>query len=117
MSQWLKGLTSRELADEHCITQKTVLRWLYEYMALLFNYLCKRVQKYTSRLHVDELFLKMLGTFYYLWDALCAETRFLFLFLSAFRDALAAQQLLEHPPRANNILWFCRFVTTLTLNL
>lgn len=100
LSQWWKGLTSRELADEHGITQKTVLRWLHEYTMLLFKHLCKLIQKTTKKLHLDELFLRMCGCFHYVWDAICADTRFMLLFLSAFRDAIAAEQFLEQCPLA-----------------
>ena len=75
ISQYWKGLTSRELADEHDVTQKTVLAWLTEYTSLLYRFLCRQIQRYTPKLHVDELFLKMKKTFYYLWDSICSDTR------------------------------------------
>ena len=98
LSQWWKGLTSRELADEHSICQPTVLRWLFEYIGLLYRFIARRVPRTTRKLHLDELFLKMRDTFYYVWDALCADSRFVFLFFSMFRDAESARQLLGQCP-------------------
>lgn len=104
LSQFWKGLTSRELADEHGVTQKTVLAWLKEYTVLLFRFLCNIVQKTTTKLHVDELFLRMCNDFYFLWDAICRDTRFFIWFLSPKRDIPSCKKLLEQCPLAGVIV-------------
>ena len=104
LSQYWKGLTTRELADEHEVMQKTVLAWLLEYTTLLYRYLCRLAQRYTKKLHVDELFQHMHNTFYYLWDAICADTRFAFWILSDKRDYGSAKRLLEACPVAELVV-------------
>jgi len=88
LSQYWKGLTTRELADEHSINQKTVLSWISEYAQRLFALLANRVPHLTECLHVDELFLRMGNKkdFHYIWDAICAGTHFAFWLLSQYRD-------------------------------
>ena len=104
LSQYWKGLTSRELADEHGVTQKTVLSWLKEYTVLLYGFLCKLIQKLTKKLHLDELFLRMCGAFFYLWDAICSDSRFFFWFLSPKRDIPSCKKLLEQCPFSDVIV-------------
>jgi transposase-like protein len=50
------------------------------------------------KLHLDELFLHMKGTFYYLWDSICAETKFACWFLSQTRRLEDADLLLKISP-------------------
>ena len=102
--QWFKGLTSRELAEEHSVCQRSVLRWLKEYIGKLYAYLRERVPRFTKKLHLDELFLKMRGTFYYLWDGLCKETRFFVFFFSKNRDYYSCTKLLEQCPQAGIVV-------------
>ena len=104
ISQYWKGLTSRELADEHDVTQKTVLAWLTEYTSLLYRFLCRQIQRYTPKLHVDELFLKMKKTFYYLWDSICSDTRFAFWNLFERRTAKSGKSLLDESPRTDLVV-------------
>lgn len=103
LSQYLKGLTTRELGDEHDITQKTVLSWIKEYTVLLFKFLCSLFQKVTKKLYVDELFLRMCGKFYYVWDAICGDTRFLFIFLGFNRNNQCGERLLELCPLTEEV--------------
>jgi transposase-like protein len=106
LSQYWKGLTSRELADEHCVNQKTVLAWVHEYGQRLYALLAKRVPRVTKRLHVDELFLRMGGgqDFHYIWDSVCAKTRFVWALLSPKRDFASAQRLLAACPLADTVV-------------
>lgn len=80
LSQYWKGLTSRELADEHVLNQKTVLAWVHEYATRLYAFLHKHAPQVTERLHVDELFLRMGNgrEFHFVWDAVCVLKRVLF---------------------------------------
>ena len=49
-------------------------------------------------LHMDELFLRMKSTFFYIWDSICKDTRFVFWFLSEKRDAASASALINISP-------------------
>jgi putative transposase len=106
LSQYWKGLTSRELADEHSIDQKTVLSWIHEYACRLYALLGNRVPRVTKRLHLDELFLRMGGKqdFHYVWDAICAKTRFVWILLSPCRDFVSAKRLLDECPLAETVV-------------
>lgn len=97
-----KGLTIRETADFLEISKNTVLVWISGYAMKLSKYLLK-LPKLSPRLHLDELFLKMKNTFFYVWDSICSESRFIVMFLSGTRKKLDAKLLLDLSPATLNI--------------
>ena len=40
----------------------------------------------------------MCSTFYYVWDAICSETRFMWLFFSPYRDSISCKSLFNLCP-------------------
>ena len=97
-----KGLTIREVADTLELSKNTVLAWLSYYSVKLSRYLLKK-PKLSLRIHLDELFLKMKDTFFYVWDSICSESRFIVMFLSCTRKKLDANLLLDLSPATLNI--------------
>lgn len=80
------------------VAKDTILRWVFEYAELLDAYIIKFKQSFTDMLHMDELFLKMKGTFYYVWASICRDTRFGTMILSPRRTGNYAEQLLAKSP-------------------
>jgi len=52
---------------------------------------------------MDELFLKMLNTFYYVWDSICRDTRMITIVFAPTRTAKYANQLLDLSPKPMEI--------------
>jgi len=98
ISLYATGLTLREEAEFLHLSRNTILRWVHEYSILLQKFLMKKIPTFSSKLHLDELFLHMKGTFYYVWDAICAETKFACGFLSQTRRLEDADMLLGISP-------------------
>ena len=48
-----------------------------------------------QRINLDELFLKMQNQFFYLWDAICAESRYAFFHFSPTRCNKDAEELIK----------------------
>lgn len=98
VSLYANGLTLRETARFMQLCKGTVLRWIQEYSILLQKFLANKVPAMSMKLHLDELYLKMRNTFYYLWDSICAETKFAMWFLSQTRRIEDATLLLNISP-------------------
>ncbi len=100
----LKKKSIREVAEDYCMDKKTVLRWMKEYVLLLLKFLMERTLKHCNTLHMDELFIRMGKSYYYLFDSLDKQSRFAVLYLSSFRDAEHAFKLVKLSPLANEII-------------
>lgn len=99
ISFYLKGLTTRELAESFCISKNTVLAWVLFYAHLLLRFCARFVQKYARHLHMDELFLKMKDTFFYVWSSLDRETKWAVFHFCSRRTKREAQNLMEKSPQ------------------
>lgn len=89
------GVSSRFLAQFLFISKNTVIRWVLEYCGKICRFTGKFKLQINLKTHVDELFLKMLAKFCYLWDAICAENRFAFMHFSENRGNKDAEELLK----------------------
>lgn len=87
-----------EIADFMGVSKNSVLAWLRQYSGLLYGFLKGTVPSMCDVLHMDELFLKMKGTFFYIWDSICKDTRFVSWFLSEKRDSASASALMNISP-------------------
>ena len=92
------GNSLRFLSQFLSIAKDTILGWVVEYTLLLDPYIDKFRQSFTDMLHMDELFLKMKNTFYYVWASICRDTRFATMLLSEKRTGNYAEQLLKESP-------------------
>ena len=92
------GNTLRFISQFLGIAKETVFRWFLEYARLLDKYVERFRQNFTDMLHMDELFLKMCGTFYYVWASICRDTRFATMILSRDRTKKYAYELLNESP-------------------
>ncbi len=88
-------LSMREVSEFIQISKNTVLNWITHYTKILYKFLQNRVQMSCNVLHMDELFLRMGDTFYYLWDSICKDTRFSYWFLSERRTKDNAKCLMR----------------------
>lgn len=91
-------MSLRGLSGFMRISKNTALEWLRHYSHLLFGFLKNRMPSMCDVLHMDELFLKMKDTFFYLWDSISRDTRFACWFLSEHRDAASASALMQMSP-------------------
>jgi len=96
------GSTLRELSDMYNISERTILRWQSDYSYLLIN---KITQKPMSVyiVHLDEIFVRMRGTFYYLWDGIDSVSKWLFTEFTDNRTKQSARKLLRHIPPPHKI--------------
>lgn len=99
LTLYLKGLTLRELAESFSISKNTVLAWVLFYAHLLLRFCAGFVQKYARHLHMDELFLKMKNTFFYVWASLDRQTRWAVMHFCSRRTKQEAQNLMEKSPQ------------------
>jgi len=96
---YLKGLTTRELGESFCISKNTVLAWVFFYAHLLLRFCIRFVQKYARHLHMDELFLKMKDTFFYVWASLDRDTKWAVMHFCSRRTRAEAQALMQKSPK------------------
>lgn len=89
------GTTLRFLAQHLVLSKNTILRWVHEYSERIARFVNRFKPKIIPRIHIDELFLKMCGTFFYIWDAICADTRFAFFNFSQTRGKKDAEELIR----------------------
>lgn len=94
----LQGNTEEDIADFLEISWKTVERWLEKFGELLDKFCSRFRPMHCNILHLDELFLKMLGIFLIVWDSLVRETHWLTIVPLANREAESARKLLEESP-------------------
>lgn len=97
----LQGNTEEDIADFLEINWRTVERWLEKFGALLDKFCSRFKPMHCNTLHMDELFLKMLGIFLIVWDSLVRETHWLTIVPLANREAKSARKLLEESPIAH----------------
>ncbi len=89
------GNPSRFLAEDLQLSKNTILRWVFEYVGKISRFTNKLVPKIIQKVNLDELFLKMRNQFFYLWDAICAESRFAFFYFSPNRGNKDAEGLIR----------------------
>ena len=89
------GNSLRFLAENLCLSKNTILRWVFEYVSMLQRFTNKLVPRIIQKVNLDELFLKMMSCFFYLWDAICADSRFAFFFFSETRKNKDAEELIK----------------------
>lgn len=89
------GVSLRFLAQLIRVSKNTILRWVLEYAGKIARFTNRLVPRIIQQVNIDELFLKMLGTFFYLWDSVCADTRFAFHFFSPTRKNKDAETLIN----------------------
>ncbi len=92
------AMSLRGIAEFMRISKNTALDWLRHYSHLLYSFWKTRMPSMCDVLHMDELFLKMKGTFFYVWDSISRDTRFMSLFLSERRDSASASALMQMSP-------------------
>jgi transposase-like protein len=98
LEEYINGLSSRTVSKIQNVSKNTVLRWIYEYATLLSVILDTFRQKMTDHLYLDELFLKMLNSFWYVWDSICRDTRYATIVLSPKRTKKDAEKLFKRSP-------------------
>lgn len=95
----LEGLTESDISDFLGISWRTVERWLEKFGKLLDQFCSKFKPQICRTLHCDEMFLKMLGFFLYVWDSITRESKWLTIKPSLRRDKAACKKLLQRSPR------------------
>lgn len=98
----LQGNTEEDIADFLEISWRTVERWLEKFGTLLDRFCSGFRPMHCNTLHMDELFLKMLGIFLIVWDSLVRETHWLTIVPLTNREAESAKKLLEESPLIHN---------------
>lgn len=95
----LEGLTETDIADFLGVCWRTVERWLTHF-GFQMNKFCSRFKPMVCNiLHSDELFLKMLKKFLYVWDSIARDSKWLTIRPSVVRDSESAKTLLRDSPR------------------
>ena len=89
------GTTLRFLSRFMGLSTDTILRWLNEYCRMICRFVKRFKPQIIDKINIDELFLKMKKTFYYLWDAVCSDSKFAFFFFSDRRDNKSAEELIK----------------------
>jgi len=95
-----KGLTLRQLEESFRISKNTVLAWLCFYGRQMLRHCQKLRPRYARHLHLDELFLKMNGTFFYLWSSMDRQTKWATNHFARRRTREEAQILIQKSPQA-----------------
>ena len=95
---YIKGLTTRQLADSFSISKNTVLAWVLFYAHCLLRFCIRHTPKYARHLHMDELFLKMKDTFFYIWASLDRDCKWAVLHFCSRRTRDEAQNLAQKSP-------------------
>lgn len=99
LEEYVNGLSSRTVSKIQHLSKNTVLKWVYEYSAILSVLLDRFKQRMTDHLYLDELFLKMMGEgFWHIWDSICRDTRFATIVLSPRRTKKEAEKLFRKSP-------------------
>ncbi|MDE1864761.1 MAG: IS1/IS6 family transposase, partial [Candidatus Micrarchaeota archaeon] len=102
---YIGGLSSRFVAHFERLSKNTVIRWIYEYSQRISRFTNRIKPKLASKLHLDELFLKMCNTFFYIWDSICADTRFATIVFSPTRGKKSAEKLILESPNTNDMVF------------
>lgn len=101
---WVKGLSFRQVSDQLQVSKNSCLDWTLSYLDYVVSYWGKVRPNISLKLHLDELFLKMKGSFYYVWDSICADSRFCTLHLEPKRSSREAEELIADSPRPFKII-------------
>jgi transposase-like protein len=96
------GVSYREIEDILGMSERTVRRWFVLFGKLLLNKF-KRKIILINNIHLDELFLKMRGKFYYIWSGIDATSKWIFADLTYDRTKASAKALLQNIPPPNKI--------------
>jgi transposase-like protein len=98
----LEGLTECDIADFLGVSWRTVERWLHHF-GFELNKFCSQFKPMSCNiLHLDELFLKMLKKFLYVWDSYARDSKWLTIRPSVVRDSESAKTLLRDSPRPSD---------------
>ena len=100
---WMMGLSLRDVHDFFSVSKNSVYRWFLEYGKLILGYVGNIKPFRTERLHMDEMFIHMSNTFFYVWASICREYRFTTAFLSDDRTKKNAKTLIKESPPALNM--------------
>ncbi len=101
---WLKGITLRQLADQFQVSKNSCFDWVISYKRHVEAYWGRIKPSISLKLHLDELYLHMKSTFFYIWDSISAESRFCILHLQPRRGSDEAEDLIEDSPRPLKIV-------------
>ncbi|MFH1470602.1 MAG: DDE-type integrase/transposase/recombinase [Candidatus Micrarchaeota archaeon] len=101
---WLKGLSLRQLADQFQVSKNSCFAWVISYLHHVIQFWGDVKPSISVKLHLDELFLHMQNTFYYIWDSISAENRFCTLHLEPRRGSAEAEELIVDSPRPLKIV-------------
>ena len=99
----LIGLSLRGTAKFLSVSVGSVSRWFMEYGKMIVKYVKEMKPFRTERLHMDEMFIKMRGKFFYIWASICSESRFATAFLASDRTKKNARLLIKESPPTINI--------------
>lgn len=99
---FLRKMSTRQiaadLAEEYSIkvSHVTIYKWAVKFSYLFSSIAAQRSLKVSDEWHLDETVVKVAGKKYYLWVALCSETRVVLAWhLSPYRDTIQAIRLLR----------------------
>ncbi len=77
------------------LSKNTILKWAYEYSERTTGFTNRFRPKIIPKINIGELFLKMCGTFFYILDAICVDTKFVFFVFSDHRGNKDAEKLIK----------------------
>ncbi|MBM7854605.1 transposase-like protein [Desulfohalotomaculum tongense] len=99
---FLRKMSTRQiaadLAEEYAIrvSHVTIYKWTVKFSYLFSSIAAHRTLNVSDEWHLDETVVKVAGKKYYLWVALCSETRVVLArHLSPYRDTVQAIRLLR----------------------
>jgi transposase-like protein len=89
------GVSTRYTAQYLEISKNTVLRWVFKYVGTISRFTKRLIPRIIQKINLDELFLKMCSQFFYLLDAICADSRFVFFFFAPTRKNKDDEELIK----------------------
>ncbi len=89
------SVSTRYAAQYLEISKNTILRWVFEYVGMISRFTKRLVPRIIQEINLDEFFLKMCSQFFYLWDAICADSGFVFFFFAPTRKNKDAEKLIK----------------------
>lgn len=99
------GVSLRFLAAYLNLSKNSITNWIYEYAEMICRFVERLKPPISTKLHLDELFLKMLGQFFYLWSSISAENRFATFVFSPNRRNIEAEKLIRKSPKALSMIF------------
>ena len=76
------------------ITYETIRTWVYKWGSIYAQHIRKRKRTFNDKWHIDEVYLKINGQFYYLWRLVDADGLEIEILLQKRRNAKAARRFL-----------------------